>query len=648
MLVGLGVLIWIVLLGRLFQMQLLEGDRLSRRAKRNFVSSVDVEASRGRIFDRERRLLATNRPAYSLWVTALVRQPSANENARVAEKRKPVSDEEIEALAGLLDFADDADRDAFLAKIRSLRDDRQAGRYAQRVRNNLTREEMSRIVTRDEFTHFADIRESARRYYPAGEATAFITGRMSSISPEVLEMQPNYRPDDRIGITGIERERENYLRGRLGSRALVVDPKGREVKNPPETALESLPLPVPPIPGQDIYLTIDLELQRAAMDAFLGRPAGGLVAMDVHTGEVLAMVSVPAVDPNLWERPISQVQWKEWVESPLQPLIDKTVQQHFFPGSTYKVVSALALLQDPSFDPNDTIECNGYYEYGGQRFRDTHRHGDRVDLRMAITGSCNVFFYQMAAERGLTLSRMEKAARLLGLGEATGLGINSEVRGVVPTAELELRQGTFQGGVKLNSAIGQGNVKVTILQLAVVYAAIANGGHVLTPVLVDRIETFDGRLVIKSKDQAKGEPVMTPEQRRVIHDGLVGVVNNEAGTAFSERLENVVVAGKTGTAQVGTRTISEAEAKIPDWDPTRAHAWFAAYAPADNPEIAVAALVEHGGVGADAAAPIAMTVIRRYLNMKQTHLDARRADGGEPPLPGSKGPEKQTTIGGRP
>ena len=638
-LVVLAVGVWFVLIARLFQMQVLEGERFARRAKRLFVSSVDVEAARGRIYDRNTKLLATNRPAYSLWVTTIPRVsvPAENGAQRMVEKRLPVRDVEIDYLLSLLDVGDESDREQLLTKLQTLREDKQAGRYPQKIRGNLTNEEMARIVARQEFSHWVDIRESARRYYPAGEAAGFVTGRMSSITPELLAQSSQYRPEDRIGISGIERERENYLRGRLGSRARVVDPKGREVKEPPRSALAALPPPVAPIPGQDIYLTVDIDLQRAAVEAFAGRLAGGLVALNVHTGEILAMVSVPAIDPNVWERPISREQWNSWVESPLDPLIDKTVQQHFFPGSTYKVVSALALLQDPTFSPTDTIDCDGSFEYGGRKFRDVHRHGESVDLRRAITESCNVYFYHMAAERGLTLSRMEQAARMLGLGERTGLGLNSEVRGVVPTAELEQRQGTFQGGVKLNSAIGQGNVKVTILQMAIVYAAIANGGYVLNPVLVDRIETYDGRLVIKQPRQQLNSPVMTAEQRALIHEGLLGVVNSEHGTAYSERLENVLVAGKTGTAQVGTRTVSETERSLEGWDPTKDHAWFAAYAPAENPEIAVVALVEHGGAGADAAAPIAMSVIRSYLHLR----DTKRAgpisnDGGEPALPGTQ------------
>jgi penicillin-binding protein 2 len=463
-----------------------------------------------------------------------------------------------------------------------------------------------------------------------------------------------------VGKTGIERQWENYLRGRAGSRSRVVDSRGRPVADPPRDAVEALPAAREPIPGQDIYLSLDTDLQRVAAEAFdlsvepdeesgldeyEGLRAGGLVAMEVETGRVLAMLSVPAVDPNRWEEPITRAQYQAWLESPFKPFVDKTVQENYFPGSTYKIVSALAMLQEPGFDPGEEIECKGYVDYGKRRFRDTHRHGI-VDMHQAIVQSCNVYFYQLAADHDLTLQKMETMARSLGLGERTGLGINGETRGIIPTEASESRQGTFQKGVRLNSAIGQGNVKTTVLQLAVLYATIANGGYVITPSLVDRIETFDGKVVLETTPQFQiHKPVVDSADRLRIHRGLVGVVNDEAGTAYTERLRGVTVAGKTGTAQVGIqRRRGDDEEEIEGWDTTKDHAWFAAYAPAEDPEIVVVALVVHGGAGADAAAPIAMRVIDYYLGGGGSGVKpSLRAPGVPPPLPGHReeGPENE-------
>jgi len=646
---------------RLCQIQILEGDHYTRRAERNFIDVVDVEAPRGRVFDAEGRPLATNRPAYTLYITAwarFVRDGEAGVQPSVEGKRVPMDDETRDLIASLIDFVDDADRQEFLAKIEALRADEAQGMYAQVARRNLDWEEFARIQARlDSIDPWVEIRESSKRYYPEQALVGFVTGHMGNITPKQLEgaRHLNYRPGDRIGKTGIERQWENYLRGRLGRRARVVDARSREVADPPREAVEALPEDHDPIPGQDIYLTLDLDLQRVAYEALAEKLAGGVVAMEVKTGKIIAMVSVPSLDPNLFEQPIPAAQWQAWADSPLKPFIDKTVQEHFFPGSTYKVVSAIAALSHPEFDPDQEYECEGFIKYGGRRFGDQHVHGP-MSLESAIVESCNSYFYQLAIDNILSLDRMEQVARSLGLGERSGLGLNGEVRGTIPTEEFEARGGTYQGGVRLNSAIGQGNVKATVLQLAVLYAAIANGGYVMTPYLVDRIETNEGKLVLTSQPQRRNDqPVIDPVDRERIHRGLVGVVNDEEGTAYSERLPNIVVAGKTGTAQVGRekRVVDpddgEAEPELEGWDTSQDHAWFAAYAPAGNPTIVVVAMVEHGGIGADAAAPIVMKVMSHYIGSTISETDTPlRAYGEPPPLPGKRSEAARPAGGAAP
>jgi penicillin-binding protein 2 len=639
--VAVAGLVFLGLVARLCQLQVLEGEHYARRAERNYIDVVDVEAPRGRIFDAKGRPLATNRPAYTLYLTAWTRfrrQGDAEVVPTEEGKREPMDDATLELIASLIDFVDAEDEAKFRARIAELRGDKAEGRYSQIARRNLSWEEYARIQARlDVIDPWIEIRESSRRHYPHGALTGFVSGHMGNIARDTLKNSRHlgYRVGDRVGHTGIERQWENYLRGRLGQRSRVVDARRREVADPPPAAVESLPEDTDPIPGQDIYLTLDLELQRVAYDALSDKLAGAVVAMEVKTGRILAMVSVPNIDPGRYEQPIPSAEWAAWTESPLKPFIDKTVQEHFFPGSTYKVVSALAALQHPEFDPDETIECEGFVKYGGRRFRDTHRHGE-MNLRTAIIESCNTYFYQLAIDNVLSLERVETVARSLGLGERSGLGLNVEVKGTIPTEEFEAREGTYQGGVRLNSAIGQGNVKVTVLQLAVVYAAIANGGYVMTPTLVDRIETNDGKLVLSSQPQRRNdEPVIDPGDRSRIHEGLVGVVNTEEGTAYSERLPNIVVAGKTGTAQVGREIRSASSQLIEGWDTTQDHAWFASYAPADNPQIVVVALVEHGGTGADAAAPIVMKVVGHYVGASQSETNtAPREYGVPPPLPG--------------
>jgi penicillin-binding protein 2 len=638
----LVLLAFTVLLGRLCQLQVLEGEHYARRAERNFIDTIEAPAPRGRIFDAADRPLASNRPAYTLYVTPRPRVVVETDDPRKKSQtgtRVGLTEAQIDQVADLIDFVDRDDRAAFEDKIRSRRDG-DAGFYPIAVRSNLTWAEYARIQTRKSaLGDWLEIRESARRYYPAGELTAFITGYVGEITPDGLARSGgSYRPGDRVGKTGVERLWENYLRGRPGKRSRVVDNRHREVKDPPPEARAALPPDEDPIPGQDIYLTLDLSLQQVAADAFADKPAGALVAMDPSSGKILAMLSVPAIDPNRWQQPIGRDQYVAWSKSPLKPFIDRTVQEHYFPGSTYKVVSALAALDDPTFDPEEEITCDGYVNYGGRKFKCTHKHGP-VDLEQAIVQSCNVYFYNLAIDKNLGLEAMEKFARRLGLGERTGLGLNSEAKGRIPTEAFEAREGTYQRGVRLNSAIGQGNVTATVLQVAVMYSAIANGGRVMTPYLVDRIYTADGRLVFQSvpKQRSDLDPLPAADRDR-IHAGLVGVVNSELGTAYSERLGDIVVAGKTGTAQVGA---TDRKAPLDGFDTTQDHAWFAAYAPADDPQIVVVAFVEHGGVGADAAAPIVMQVIEHYLGRARAGQPGAqpRRTGVPPPLPGQRARE---------
>lgn len=642
-------LVFLGLIGRLCQLEVLEGEHYARKAERNFVDVVDVEAPRGRVFDITGRPLASNRPAYTLYFTAWTRFVLDEESGlhQTEGERVAIDDATRDLILSLFDYVDEVDRAALRAQVEELRRDEEKGRYPQILRRNLTFDEYARIEARlDGIDPWLEIRESSRRFYPEGGLTGFVTGHMGNIHREALERSDHlgYRPGDRVGQTGIERQWENYLRGRLGSRSRVVDSRRREVAEPPPEAIAALPPDRDPIPGQDIYLTLDLDLQRVAHEALAQKLAGAVVALEADTGRVLAMVSVPAIDPNRYEQPIPAQEWEDWSKSPLKPFIDKTVQEHFFPGSTYKVVSAFAALGHPEFDPDARFECTGSVVFGGRRFKDTHVHGI-VDLEDAIVQSCNSYFYTLATQDTLSLERVEPIARALGLGERSGLGLNGEVKGTIPTEEFEAREGTYQGGVRLNSAIGQGNVKVTVMQLAVLYAAIANGGTVLTPYLVDRIETNEGKLVLETEPQPRSDgPVIDPADRERIHRGLVGVVNDPKGTTYSERLPNVVVAGKTGTAQVGRERPREHGAEsidIEGWDTTQDHAWFAGYAPADDPKIVVVAMVEHGGVGADAAAPIVMKVIEHHLGSTTSNTEVRpRGYGVPPPLPGREEPQK--------
>ena len=316
-----AMLAFLALMGRLCQLQVLESDHYDRRAERNFMDKVDVEAPRGRIYDVNGHPLATNRSSYTLYITGWTRFTLDDDGVVVGTpegKRVAMDDTTRDRILSLIDFIDEADRDKFAGLVEGLRGDEARGRYAQIARRNLSWEEYARIESRLEaLDPWVEIRESSRRFYPEGVLTAFVTGQMGNVSARTLQNSPHlgYRLGDRVGQTGIERQWENYLRGRLGERWRVVDARRREVGEPPAWAGEALPPDRDPIPGQDIYLTLDLDLQSVAYEAVSDKLAGAVVAMEVKTGRVLAMASVPAIDPNRYEQPIPSAEWKAWSRS---------------------------------------------------------------------------------------------------------------------------------------------------------------------------------------------------------------------------------------------------------------------------------------------------------------------------------------------
>jgi penicillin-binding protein 2 len=292
-------------------------------------------------------------------------------------------------------------------------------------------------------------------------------------------------------------------------------------------------------------------------------------------------------------------------------LIDKTVYDTNYPGSTFKPISALAALHDAIIPPGNRVDCPGYYELGNRRFRCTHAHGP-VDMRRAIIQSCNTYFYRLAEQVGL--DRIAALAQEFGLGAVTGIGINTESPGVVPTREWYAKGSQrYRVGFALNTAIGQGDTRVTVLQLAMAYAALVNGGLLYVPQLVQAVQSPNGQVIEEFAPRLRRKVQIAPEQLAFVLDSMSGVVNDPKGTAYVARIEDgVTVGGKTGTAQVTTKTYA------PDEEGgrghfLRTHAWFAGFAPVENPQLAIVVLVEHGGHGGTEAAPIAVRVLNEAL-----------------------------------
>jgi penicillin-binding protein 2 len=395
-----------------------------------------------------------------------------------------------------------------------------------------------------------------------------------------------------------------------------VDAKGRELDKDTQEALipESERL-VPATPGNNLVLSIDERLQEAADAAFPGR-AGAVVVMEAKTGFILAMVSRPSFDPNKMSGRISRAELAAINSDPLKPMLFRVMNENYHPGSTFKVVTSLAGLEGNVIGPNSTVSCNGGYTMGNHRWRcDKPTGHGSLDLKHALQVSCDVFYYSVGDRAGL--DAISTMAHGLGYGQPTGFDLGREIPGIIPdTKTIQPVNGSARSQA-INASIGQGEINVTPLQQAVAYAAIANGGEVLRPQIVRRVETPEGRVVREFKPEVLRKLPVKESSLAAVRAGLVAVVNEPGGTAYRSRLSDVQFAGKTGTAQV--MKLGQKQ-KL---DPTaqayfsRDHAWFAAFAPAQDPEVVVVVLNEHGGWGAEAAAPAAAKVVEAWYRMNR-------------------------------
>jgi penicillin-binding protein 2 len=381
------------------------------------------------------------------------------------------------------------------------------------------------------------------------------------------------------------------------------------------------------VPGFTAQLTLDRQLQQTAFEAMQGKEAT-LVALDVHTGAVLAMVSTPAYDPNVFARGIKAEEWRALIKDPLRPLSNRATQGQFPPGSTFKVVMAIAGLEEGVIEPETRISDPGFYYFGNRAFRDWKKGGHgSVDLHKALVESCDVYFYQLGTRLGV--DRIAKWSRALGLGEKSGVALDDERSGTIPDTEWKRRRfrQPWYPGETVSVAIGQGYVTVTPLQLAITMATVANGGTVYRPRIVSKVESFDRGTVREYGPEIIRTVPMKPTTLARVRNALADVVKSPSGTGGAARTPIVDIAGKTGTAQViemkGAYLKSEQIAYM-----NRDHAWFVSYAPAQNPQIAVVVLVEHGGHGGSAAAPIAKKVIEKYME-QQNDVAAQRQAGIE-------------------
>ena len=589
------VLVFGVFFARLFQLQVIQTDDLRMRSLHNSVRTLRVEAPRGDIVDRDGRILAATRPAFGVQVIPHdVRHPEIV----------------IPALAQLIDREPGELRTQIGTPRGRLRFQpiRLAGdlSYDQVARVESHLYALSGIVT--------DVRP--RRHYVGGELAAHVLGYIGEIQSEQLARREfaNYQQGEVIGQAGIEDVEQDALRGRAGGVNQIVDVAGRVVG-----AIDE----IDPVPVGSVQLTIDLDLQQAAEAAFVPETAeeharvGSAVALDVHSGDVLALVSKPSFDPNAFAGGIDAVTWKRLLSDKLKPIQNRAISGQYPPGSTYKAIVAAAGLEAGLIDPNRRIFCPGFFRLGNRTYRCWKHEGHgSVDLHRALVESCDVYFYTIG--RDLGVDRLFEFANGFNLGRTTGIALPHERPGLIPSSAWKLRalKEPWMAGETISASIGQGFNLVTPLQLAVAYGAIANGGALVRPRLVLRVSDADGRLVDGPPPESSGRVPVRREFLDLVRSGLEGVVEEPHGTGARARVTGVRVAGKTGTAQaVGLKHTEGVDEDDVAWE-LRDHAWFVGFAPAEAPEIVVAALVEHGGHGGSAAAPVVQKVLARYFEKR--------------------------------
>ena len=486
------------------------------------------------------------------------------------------------------------------------------------IRRELTPEEEGPILLEVELGDLpgVTVEQATTRSYHYGALAGHLIGYVNEISRNELaeRRDKGYRAGDVIGRRGVERTFEEELRGRDGKKTVVVDSKGRIQNSGFANRLQrSFGEPKSQQPGHRVVLTIDMELQRAAEAAFEGYGiAGSVVLMEANTGRLLALTSTPTFNPAKlagYFDPDEKKRLRQLGKEGLRPWRFRAIQDYFAPGSTFKVVTALAALEAKAIRKQDKIRCPGAFVLGRTRFRcwkDKKGHGP-VNLYKSLAWSCDVYYYTLGAKMGIEpIANMAKA---LGYGDRTGIDLRAESKGIIPSKAWYRKRGEiYTLGAAVNASVGQGAVSVTPLQLAVSYAAIANGGIVYKPQIALRIEKYTKELVAEFKPEVVRTVKFTGNNLNEVREGLRQVMNVPGGTAYRKRLPDLPSAGKTGTAQVrklGAKRLKKHEIPFKYRD----HAWFVAYAPVENPEVVVAVFNEHGGGGSSSAAPIAMRVL---------------------------------------
>ena len=581
-LVGFFMLVSFILLGRLFYLQILQGERFMSLAEKNRTAVRLTMPERGKIYDRNGVLLAGNKKVFQ---AVLIKEQATDYKVTLKRFKK------------LIDM-DEEEETRLLKEIKHKRPF-----MPVRVKDNLTKEQVVALYLNAPLLEGIQIEETTTRYYPEKNLNAHVVGYVSLLNDRDTDVDSTWfdLAGYRIGRTGLEQSLETVLRGKPGVRKTEINALGRTVSLMEEEKAE---------PGQDLILTIDNRLQKIAIEA-MGKEAGTAIVVDVHTGEILSFVSTPSFDPNVFLAPISSKQWNLLANNQKRPLQNKGIHGMYSPGSIFKLIVGLSGLENGIIDPAKRVYCAGVTQLGNQLFHCWKREGHgSLTLQEALRHSCDVYFYEMAQKIGA--EKIAKTAMKLGFGQVVNTEMLGEKEGLVPTAEWKKRvkKESWRMGDTLNFSIGQGFLLATPLQMVRAVALIANKGHLVNLHFVQDVP-------------ASSEPPVIVDDKylRLLRAGMYDVVNHEKGTAYGSRfnLNGMRMAGKTATTQVRRITMKEREEGIKKqkdmvWE-SRDHALFAAYAPTDKPKYAIIVVVEHGGGGSSAAAPIASKILKEALRL---------------------------------
>lgn len=576
-----------IIVSRLWFLQISHGDQYQQKAYSNRVRVRQLAPPRGHIVDKYGREIVTNRPSFNV----VLIQEDSSDIGGVLKKLVPVLDMDISELWD------------------KIREASGTPKYLPvRLKEDIDWQTLAYLENHNQ--EFSGIRTEVQpvRVYHYNDLAANVIGYLGSITKKELSKADRsvYRGGDIVGKRGIEQLRESDLRGEKGRSYSEVDAKGFE-----QRLLKS----VEPLPGREIQLTLDVDLQQIAESYMAaGEKSGAVVAMDVRNGRILAAVSSPTIHIEDFTGGISKEKWQALLDNTKHPLLNKVVQATYPPGSTYKMVTALAGLAKGVIDEETTFFCPGHHRFGNRIYRCWKRSGHgSMSLLKAIEQSCDVYFYQVGQRVGVDV--LAEYAEKLGLGHTTGIEMEYEKSGLAPTKKWKraAKKTKWHEGETLSVAIGQGFNLASPLQICVMTATIANGGTLYRPQLVEKVTDPDGKVVETLEQEVMGRVDGVQRYLALIRKGMEQVVQGKKGTARKVAIDGLRIAGKTGTAQVVKlaqyRHLNEEDIPYKYRD----HAWFTCFAPAENPEIAVTVLVEHGLHGGSGAGPIARAVLNQYF-----------------------------------